>query len=621
MRFLFRLVFLIFLLAGCATGPKAPPPMPTGPAVVEGEAEPAYSALASGDYARAAALFRELASGAKPPKKQEYQLGVAEAYINAEQLPEAGQALSEVTPKGMAARDNFRLQLLQARLALKKRDADTALAVTMRPVVALTEPALWSEYHLLRGLAYAQIGNPLESAREYALRGQFLADQAMALANQRAIMEALSQISEPVLLALQTAPPPDMFSGWMELARIGKSRENAVALETLLSNWRFKYPQHPAREEIFGALRERAHELSTPPSQIALLLPLTGSLHEAATAVRDGVLAAHYGSVDRARVRLRTYDIGADPNGVLAAYDQAVSDGAQFVIGPLRKEEVEALARRWELPVPVLALNNLEGSSTPARFYQFGLAPEAEARQVAERAWHDGHTHAAVVTPLGPWGTRVAQAFTDKWLELGGTVTASASYDPQENDYGAPLRNMLKLDDSDKRQRQIGNIVGRSLEFTPRRRQDVDFIFLAAFPRQARLLRPQIKFHHADDLPVFATSHLFSGSVSPEEDRDMDGAVFGDMPWVLEGLQPAALKRHQGQMARLVALGLDAYNVLPYLNLLENFPSERFEGATGTLQLDEQHRIGRQLAWARFTAGKPRLIELESVLPRPAGKN
>jgi outer membrane PBP1 activator LpoA protein len=295
-----------------------------------------------------------------------------------------------------------------------------------------------------------------------------------------------------------------------------------------------------------------------------------------------------------------------------------VRDGAQFVIGPLRKEEVEALAQRGNLTAPVLALNTIDSNWLPAGLYQFGLAPEEEARQVAERAWLDGHTRAAMITPNGPWGTRIAQAFRDRWTELGGQVVTSAGYESQENDYAAPLRAMFALDASDRRHNQVENVLGRSLEFTPRRRQDVDFIFLAAFPRQARLLRPQIKFHHATDLPVYATSHVFTGTMAPEEDRDMDGAVFGDMPWVLEGLQPAALKRHEGQMARLVALGVDAYNLLRYLRLLENYPAERYEGGTGELQLDDKRRVQRQLAWARFISGRPRPLELEAVLPRAA---
>ena len=70
------------------------------------------------------------------------------------------------------------------------------------------------------------------------------------------------------------------------------------------------------------------------------------------------------------------------------------------------------------------------------------------------------------------------------------------------------------------------------LEFEPRRRQDIDIVFMAAFPAGARQLMPQLAFHHGADLPVHATSHVWSGVPDPANDRDLDGVVFGDMPWL-----------------------------------------------------------------------------------------
>jgi outer membrane PBP1 activator LpoA protein len=615
MRLLFRLLPLVLLLAACATPPRGPITAPTAPYVTEGEAAPAYSALAGGDYARSAALFRELAAQAKPPKLQEYQLGEAEALLLNEQLPEAAEILGKVRSQGMDPRDLSRLPLLQARLALKKRDAEGALAVLSRGAEP-SEPALIAEYHYLRAQAFAQMGNPVESAREFTLREPFLSDPGTITANQRSIYEALSQASDSTLQSVQLPPPPDLFGGWVELARIAKSMQAGAELENQLALWRQKYPSHPAQDEIFATLREHAARVTEVPSRVALLLPLTGNLHDAANAVRDGVLAAHYASARNTHVVLRTYDTSADPKGALDAYEQATREGAQFVIGPLRKEDVEAIARRGSLPVPVLALNSLDAGWAPSGLYQFGLAPEDEARQVAERAWADGHTRAALITPTGTWGSRIAQAFHDRWLELGGTVAVTANYEPQENDYAVPLRTMLNIDGSDRRLQQVEHLLGHSLEFQPRRRQDIDFIFVAAFPRQARLLRPQIKFHHADDLTVYATSHAFTGMIAPDEDRDMDGTVIGDMPWVLEGLQPPELKSHEGSMARLVALGVDAYNLLRHIRLLEGSAAERYDGATGVLQMDGQQRIHRQLVWARFDAGRPRLLQLETVRPR-----
>ena len=71
-----------------------------------------------------------------------------------------------------------------------------------------------------------------------------------------------------------------------------------------------------------------------------------------------------------------------------------------MIIGPLEKQHVARLHSETALPVPTLALNNVEGSSSYSNLlYQFALSPENEAVQIAERAWQDGHRYAAILSP------------------------------------------------------------------------------------------------------------------------------------------------------------------------------------------------------------------------------
>jgi outer membrane PBP1 activator LpoA protein len=167
----------------------------------------------------------------------------------------------------------------------------------------------------------------------------------------------------------------------------------------------------------------------------------------------------------------------------------------------------------------------------------------------------------------------------------------------------------------------VRQLVGGKVEFIPRRRQDLDFVFIAANPRQARLLRPQMKFHYAGELPLLATSHLYEGKRSRDQDRDMDDILFCDMPWTLnapstqQGLKQqnaSAFKPHGGQLQRLLAMGIDAYQLVPLLPMLESHPYERYRGETGTLRVSEGRRIDRRLQWARFEGGLPKL-EQETI--------
>jgi len=228
---------------------------------------------------------------------------------------------------------------------------------------------------------------------------------------------------------MRTAPPPDVFSGWLELV------ETPARCALHRRNWRLPWPSGA------NAIRASGHtglpqciagrDQATLPAdgQIAVLLPLSGALAEAGMAVRDGLLTAHFQNSRRhaPAVALLRYRFGCRAR--LESLSTRVSEGAQQVIGPLSKEAVVALAAAGELSVPVLALNNLpDDKPAPAQLYQFALAPEDEAEQVATRAWEDGQRRALVLIPENALGQRLQQAFVRHWQALGGTLLDVRSY-------------------------------------------------------------------------------------------------------------------------------------------------------------------------------------------------
>jgi len=284
------------------------------------------------------------------------------------------------------------------------------------------------------------------------------------------------------------------------------------------------------------------------------------------------------------------------------------------------------------MPVPTLTLNHADAATSVSAdaamtaptsgLFQFALSPESEARLVAEHAWFAGHTSAAVLTPVGAWGERVAAAFADAWEDLGGSIVEFQSYLSDGSDMSTPVRKLLNVDDSDARYRSLRNVLGSNVKQETRRRQDLDFVFMAAFPRQARQLRPQLEFHQAQDLPVYSTSHIYSGIADPDADRDIDGVVFGDMPWVLEPVASGgALRREVGALwsdsvsafVRLYAFGADAYRLVGELGKLRAQQYAEFQGMTGSLSLSENYRINRRLMWARFKKGTPRILDGDSI--------
>lgn len=602
---------LLLLLAGCADRPLRPEKLPT-----QGKLAMAEEAMHNEDYPQAIQLYSLLASESTPPMRYEYRYLAALAMFQGGLSQQANQTLEELPVADLPLALLLKRQLLHAEIPLK-RDPDLTLSLLLQPAVNDSllpeESELFAQYHLLRARAFARLGNHLETAREYILRGFYLTEQPHIEANQLAIWQALSMLTPEALEQMRTQPPPDALSGWMELVAISKDYSlSPAAVSNKIDAWRNRYYGHPASEQVLTLLLERSRKLASRPANIALLLPLSGHYAKAGAAIQDGILAAYFNDPQRQTITLRSYDIGEQQTEqVTQLYQQAVDEGAEFIIGPLDKAAVATLAMRESLPVPTLGLNYAQPAASD-NLYQFSLAPEDEAREVAERAWQEGYTHAAVLVPNNQLGERLNLAFNERWQELGGLVVSESRYQDDKNDFSTPIKALLNINDSERRQYRVRQLLGAQVEFIPRRRQDIDFVFLAANPRQARLIRPQMKFHHAGDLPLLATSHLYEGKTNRDQDRDMDDIQFCDMPWTLNApstlqrlkLQDAtAFKPHSGQLQRLLAMGIDAYQLVPLLPMLESHPYERYHGETGTLRVSEGRRIGRHLQWAHFVRG------------------
>lgn len=436
------------------------------------------------------------------------------------------------------------------------------------------------------------------------------ADETQAQ-NMEAIWQTLMEIPLPQLGKLADTSKNRVQLGWYTLAQLSKNnqtnlREQVEQVDQWVRNW----PEHPASFQLPADLQLLRQLHEDRAQQIALLMPRSGSLGGAASAIRDGFMSAFYQmqTTETDVPTLRFYD--TSEGDIHEIYDRAVAEGAQLVIGPLSKERIVDLALRVEMPVPTLALNIVD---TPLgsvhNLYQFGLAVEDEARQAADKAWHDGHRRALLIAPNTVWGDRSVKAFTEVWHELGGELSQDYRFE-DTNDYSKVIKQALQLDLSEARARDVRSIVG-SVEFEPRRRQDVDVIFLAAQANQARQVKPTLAFHYAGDIPVYATSHIYSGSPEPKLDQDLNAVHFSTLPWFFNDSLPErqALLKHaetSPNLQPLYALGVDAFHLYPRLQQLATITPARYYGQTGRLSLNDANQIQRQQVWAEFAGGYPR---------------
>ena len=609
------------MLIGCETVPVTTsdrqPPGETAPSP-----EAAARAEVTGEHVIAAQEYERLAQSAPPPLKQQYLLAAVDSLIKGGQIDMARLKLGAISVEDLDPAVGARKRMMEARLALAEGAPQRALAMLEEAArVPGLSPALLADVYEARAQAQIALGQPVEAVRHYVQRDRYVAGKAAA-ENQLSLWRTLETLPVERLrseLALAAGRDP-LLAGWIELMLAAQENAgNTVATTHAISQWRGRYPDHPAGDALLDSLTLGAPILVANVQRIALLLPLTSDYQIAAQAVRDGFLAMHSRIPEAERPTITIYDLGPDPELAPQVYDRAVNEGAQVVVGPLGREAADAIVRNANLGAPTLLLSHTdEQPAGAARLFQFGLPPEQEARQAAERAYLDGCRQAGILFPTGTWGERLMSAFSNYWQRLGGLVLASQPYTEGESNYADPVKRLLSIYGSESRKRMVEKQIGQRLVFEPRPRQDVECIFLAATAQSARLIKPQLNYHRALSIPVYATSHIFTGKTNPAQDADLDGILFADMPWMLVNSGRIAELRKTLQvdwpyvgtdLDRLYALGMDSYAILPHLNRISTDSSARFPGVTSGLSLDPDGRLHRQLAWARFRNGVPRLLD------------
>lgn len=601
--------------------PPSPEIAPTSSKVRETTSGEAAEREASGDFQASARIYNDLAARSNAPLKFDYLLHAATALLRGNFVEQALRALEGMGREPLNSEQHLRRRLLLGRIALILESPDRALTVLGDRPDNNVDPVLRAQYHQIRAEAFSARTNAAQALTEFVLADTVLVDLASRQANQGKLWQMLTTLTMSTLRQLYAQTSDETTRGWIELATMYHThRLPTIKIDQALALWRAQHSTHPANEQLLQSLLALQSDRGALPKQIAVLLPSTGPLAKSAQAVQDGLLAAYFRRENREfNPTVRFYNVGDLAEQTLHAYQLAVQNGADFVIGPLAKDGVNALATQESLTVPTLALNfSAVNNPLPKELYQFALAPEDEAQQVAQRAWADGHNQAIAIYPDTPLGQRLFSAFQASWEGTGGTVIESESYKSTSNDFSQPLVTLLNIEASRERRKDVAATTGIDVKFEPHRRRDIDFIFVAATPQHARQIRPQLKFFYAADLPIYATSHVYTGAPNSATDTDMDDILFCDTPFTLsqephikelwrtiEQLWPKSALAQK----RLYALGYDSFNIMTQLHRLATYGTDRFRGYTGMLYMDENHQIHRELLWAKFVGGKPELLE------------
>ena len=482
---------------------------------------------------------------------------------------------------------------------------------------------------VLHGLGYYPA-----SAQERIFIESLLTTNKNQSANAKAIWQTLLKMPVEQLQAERSQSVDDAYTAWLELAVIHYTNQIDIAQQVeQVQDWLQRWPMHSAANHLPKSIKVLKKSAATRPEKIVALLPLSGPLSEAGKAVQEGLATAYFTALNEGweLPTITSYD--THQYSIEQLYAQATRDGADLIIGPLEKDKVSVLLT-MPTDIPILALNYISDTPklddtahvdavsqdtnnaiandtirimpAPLNIIQFGLAAEDEALQLANIARETNYRNAIIIQSSADWSKRASHVFSQQWTASGGTIVGNTTLTEAKN-YSAEIENSLLLPTSNARHQRLENIIGQRIEFTPRRRNDIDVIVIFANSKQTRSIKPLLAYHYAGKLPVYGSSHINNGIEQSTKNRDLNGIVFNEIPWVLESnsLKPQVAARYikNKKLGRLFAMGLDAFYLHPRIEQLKQAPDSQLQGMTGRLSL-QNNRIVRELQMAEFAKGK-----------------
>ncbi len=588
------LLITITLLSGCASTPG----------IDHGASQQARQYEAAGKYQRAADMYWLSAQKMPAGQGSAHKIKAAEMALQAKNDSQARAIVNRINESGLSPSARARKRLVEARMAKRLGNQLQVQSLLSIPLKGLPS-ILQNDIQKLLG---QPSGKTSGTFPEFGPIAALIKRHSSTRSKQdaMAVWQQLDTLDvQSVSRWLGTTSDP-VEKGWLELIYMQRTQRSPEALEKSMASWQKRYKTHPAWP---GNMTASTPGALISAGQIAILIPRSGRLANIGQIILNGITTAQRNNSQQQQPRISVYDTGDQAENILQIYHSAVQQGADLVIGPMDKKAVDILARAT-LPVPVITLNHGNDETFNANLFQFALLPEDEARLTAERMIAEGHREIIAFVPDSTWGKRVGRAFVTRLQELGGNIVEASLYDATSSDYSESIKTALQFEKGEERH-------------SGTRREDVDSIFLAAFPRQGRIFKPLLKFYFAEELPVYSTSHIYDGIEDKYKNRDLNEVKTLDIPWLLgedpnpKDSIPMAidLSGNDRFYPRLFAFGVDSFNLAPQVKLLSGDTNRYLKGYSGNIYLDANNRLHHRLLWAEFEKGVLRKVPMKKIKP------
>lgn len=578
-------IFLLTFLTGCETVPTVDYPPPAADPVIKSstisadKVNLANTLFQQGKKREAANAYFDAAKDSPSPERERLMLQAVEiaAMLPDERLMQ--QFYRSINTTSLDTNNKARYNYTKALLALIRNQPKIALDILPINVRNISS-GLANKILLTRLRAAEKTGNDFNIAAERIRQHSHLKKPNNISNNRQLIWKHLNKVSKTELNLERSRTKDRNLRGWLDLVYLKNLPGGSESLNKNLNNWRKNFPNHPAKsisDSLAPSSSATASDDTRPaPSSvgksIAVILPFSGRLGNVGSDLYQGIADAH--KKLSPETKLLRYDTSQLDATVI--YNQALQQGAEFILGPFSKQNIASIARNGYLQKPLLSLNYLpQTTSHPSNLFQIGLLPEDEALQIAKFTAGKGLKRSLVLVPDSAWGKRLESSFTAAYHSRGGEITKVIRYPNRASNYSHNVSELLKSAGS------------------------AEMIFMAASPTQARLIYPQIAQSNIEKKPpVYATSHIYSGNSSPSLDNNLNGIIYTEIPYAL-----ATAGKSTHKYPRLYALGQDAFVISQKLSELKQ--GKVISGKTGKISTSNDGRLHRVLDWATFREGVP----------------
>ncbi len=522
----------------------------------------------------------------KNPNDVEVYVALLDTWLQLGEVTQVWQLLSQSELR------SAEVNIIEAEMAMANQECKAADGLTQGMDPVLLSDQWQKRYWELQAVCQVALKQYIK-ATEALVQLQGFTNDGLELKdlNDQIVKSLINVNEETLIFAIGDPVYSELTLGWLEAAYVNFGADGVSG-----NNWLLQWPNHPAASYFLDLNQVNNHQ------KVAVLLPFSGRFASVAKAVQKGMLTAFMADTENQN-ELIFYDTGSQGENLSSSWYSAQESQVDLIIGPLDKASISAVEQMPAPTIPVVLLNQ----SSSNRHFQFTLSPEGEAQQVAEQMINDERKRVLILAPNEPWGERMTTAFAQRLVDLGGQVINNTYFQSAQNDYSSQLRQTLGLVESQLRAKNLQSFLKINLSADEVVRSDIDAIFLAARPDFARLMVPQLKFHHAASVPVYATSHVFDGLNNEQHNRDLQGLRFSLSPIELQSsdlfeVLPFDLNRIGGNK-RLFALGYDAYDLIGRLEWMSRVNTGLIDGLSGQISLGNDGQFNRGLLWAQYNNG------------------